>query len=323
MTPRISICIPNFNRAKCLEQVLDDCVNQTVQPYEIIVQDDSTDRREMRKIDRLITRFPQLRFYRNKHNIGLAANVNRVIRKSKGDFIAIVNNDDRLSVRYIECLQHAVSQHPKFNIYITNACAIDDDIKVTGEYRITQGNCVLKKGKGIQLLWRRYMINLISISGATLYRRTYLIEHMFHASYGNESDLNHALNLLSSQNLLYIDLPLYFVRMNTQNTSVLIRAESQRRNDYIHRCLHIYGTYQHAFKHIRWYMETPKSLYFLQLFIKYRYPLRAVLKQLTIRSVSEGLRIAYLALRYPFIYGLDTVRFYLHKKEISTFAPAR
>lgn len=317
----ISVCIPNYNRASNLKQVLRDCAQQTVPPFEIIIQDDSTDDREIRKIDALMHRYPQVRFYRNRKNLGLAANVNAVLKRARGQYIVIVNNDDRLSRTYIEQLQQAVKRYPGYNIYATNACAIDDKLSVIGEYRIATTDLRLKKRTGIRRLWKRFMINLISISGATMYRRSFLVAHPFRSELGNETDLDRALDLLASQDIMYIDTPIYFVRMNAQNTSVHIRSEEERRDLFIARCLSIYRAYARSFRHVQDYIETPKSIYVLQLLGKYRYSIKKVWKLLSISGMSEFIQIIVLAVRYPIVHGVDMLRFQLHKREIEQFAP--
>lgn len=323
LAANISVCIPNYNRADNLRQVLHDCIQQTIQPYEIIVQDDSTDLHEIKKIKRLMKRYPHVRYALNKKNIGLAANVNRVIKKARGNYVVIVNNDDRLSSEYIEQLEQALKKYPNFNVYATNACAIDDRLSVIGEYRIARCDAVIKKRTGIEMLWGRYMINLISISGAMMYRRSYIQSHLFDTSFGNETDLKNALHMLSTENIMYIDVPIYFVRMNAQNTSVQIRAETEDRNNFIDRCLTIYRSYEHNFRKVHFFPETPKSIYFLQLFGKYRYPWRNVLEMLAIKDTRELFRVLILAARYPFIHGYDLLQFQLHKKTIERFAPTQ
>ena len=188
---------------------------------------------------------------------------------------------------------------------------------------MAKSDMVIKKRTGIEMLWRRYMINLISISGAMMYRRSYIQSHSFDTSFGNETDLNNALHMLSTEDIMYRDVPIYFVRMNSQNTSVHIRAGTEDRNNFIDRCLTIYRSYERNFRKVRFFIETPKSIYFLQLFGKYRYPLRNVLVRLSIKDPRELFCVLMLAVRYPIIYGYDLLQFQLHKKTIERFAPTR
>jgi glycosyltransferase involved in cell wall biosynthesis len=215
---RISVCIPNFNRAQDLDDVLSDCMIQTSRPYEIIVQDDSFDTKEIKKIDRVIVRYKGVKFHRNKKNVGLASNVNRVVQRAKGDYVVIVNNDDRLSKYYIQEIQNAITKYPKYDVYTTNACAITDDGSVFGDYRLFETDKLIKPRVGIKSLWKNFFLNLISVSGATIYKRSYLQKNLFESKYGNESDLNNALKLLSRVNIMYVNLPIYYVRMNAANT---------------------------------------------------------------------------------------------------------
>lgn len=284
---RISVCIPNYNRAQDLDDVLNDCMIQTSKPYEVIVQDDSFDKKEIKKIDRVLAHYKGVKFYRNKKNIGLASNVNRVVQRAQGDYVVIVNNDDRLSKFYIEEIQNMITKYPKHDVYTTNACAITDDGSVFGDYRLFETDNLIKPKIGIKSLWNNFFLNLISVSGATIYKRSYLQKNLFESKYGNESDLNNALKLLSSVNIMYVNLPIYYVRMNAANTSVEVRSSHVRLESYIRNCIAIYSRYSTMFKGTPHYLARPKAVFFLQMKIKYHYSLQKVKEIIEIKNTSE------------------------------------
>ncbi len=318
---RISVCIPNYNRAENLDEVLQDCLNQTSKPFEIIVQDDSFKKTEIRRIDKVISRYKEIKFTRNSTNIGLAANVNGVIKKAKGEYVVIVNNDDRLSSKYIEEIQNSIISYPKFNIYTTNACAITDDRIVFGDYMLHPKNDVIEARRGIRRLWKNYFLNLISVSGATIYRSQYIQKNLFNIKYGNEADLDNALRLLSSQNIMYVNLPIYYVRMNRANTSVEVRSTTELLDAHINKCLNIYEKYKAHFRDTPQYLERPKTVYFLQLLFKYHYPLTKIKRMLRIERWLDLFVIIFMIPSYVLAQIRQRLLFQFYKHSYKEYHP--
>lgn len=318
---RISVCIPNYNRAKDLDDVLSDCVIQTSRPYEIIVQDDSFEQKEIKKIDRVIARYNNVTFYRNKKNLGLASNVNRVIQRAKGDYVVIVNNDDRLSKYYIQEIQNAITKYPKHYVYTTNACAITDDGRVFGDYRLFETDMLIKPKIGIKNLWKNFFLNLISVSGATIYKRSYLQKNLFESELGNEADLNNALKLLSTVHIMYVNKPIYYVRMNAANTSVEVRSNHEKLESYIRNCISIYARYRSQFKGTPHYLARPKTVFFLQMKIKYHYSLQKVKEIIEVKNVSEWFEIFLLIPKYILTQIKFRLLFQIHQFSYRKYHP--
>ncbi|MBN2466714.1 MAG: glycosyltransferase [Deltaproteobacteria bacterium] len=90
--PRVSVCIPTFNRKEYLRETLESVVSQSYQDFEIVVVDDgSTDGTEemLRDLEIPIR-------YAWQHNAGDAAARNRLIEHARGDYIAFIDSDDLL-----------------------------------------------------------------------------------------------------------------------------------------------------------------------------------------------------------------------------------
>ena len=89
-TPKVSVIIPTYNRAYCIERAVNSALSQTYHDYEIIVIDDgSTDttRDILKKYDHRITHIYQ-------PNRGISNARNHGIRLSKGKYIAFLDSDD-------------------------------------------------------------------------------------------------------------------------------------------------------------------------------------------------------------------------------------
>lgn len=90
----VSICIPTYNGEDFLKQTIDSVVNQSYRNIEIIITDDiSTD-----KTEEIISSYNdcRIKFFRNGKRQGLAGNWNAAVRKTSGEFIKILCQDDLL-----------------------------------------------------------------------------------------------------------------------------------------------------------------------------------------------------------------------------------
>ena len=89
---KVSIMVLTFNRSKLLKETIDSILNQTFKDFEIIVVDNySSDNTE-----EIINSYNdiRIRYFKNRNNGLLSINRNFAIKKSKGEFIAICDDDD-------------------------------------------------------------------------------------------------------------------------------------------------------------------------------------------------------------------------------------
>ena len=90
--PLISVVIPVYNRAHLIEKTINSVSEQSYKNLEIIIVDDcSTDNIEelIKKLNNL-----QIRFFKQKMNMGPSAARNRGVEEAKGELIAFLDSDD-------------------------------------------------------------------------------------------------------------------------------------------------------------------------------------------------------------------------------------
>ncbi|MFH1526678.1 MAG: glycosyltransferase family 2 protein [Bacteroidota bacterium] len=89
----LSIIIPTYNIA----EVLDDCLNSIIKysqdlSYEIIVVDNASSD----NIDEIIAKYKDIKFIKNKKNLGFGKASNQGFRIAKGTYILFLNSDTRI-----------------------------------------------------------------------------------------------------------------------------------------------------------------------------------------------------------------------------------
>lgn len=91
--PKISVCIPTYNREEYISQCIESVILQDYQNIEIIISDNySTD-----KTADIIKGFlsdRRIRFYQNDSNLGMYRNTEIAMNYSTGDYIAFLSSDD-------------------------------------------------------------------------------------------------------------------------------------------------------------------------------------------------------------------------------------
>lgn len=124
--PAVSIIIPVFNRAWCLEATLQSIHDQTFQNFEVIVVDDgSTDETQA-----LLRRFAGLRIHRWEDNRGVSAARNKGIQMARGEWICFLDSDDRWVANKLQVQVDWMQVHPECPASYTDEIWIRNSVRV-------------------------------------------------------------------------------------------------------------------------------------------------------------------------------------------------
>lgn len=121
--PAVSVVVLNWNGAHLLPVCLDSVRAQTFRDFEVIMPDNgSTDG----SVELVAERYPEVRVLRFSENLGFCLAVNAGIRASRGEFIALLNNDTELDARYLEELVGALRADPGLGMCAPKMVYYDD-----------------------------------------------------------------------------------------------------------------------------------------------------------------------------------------------------
>jgi glycosyltransferase involved in cell wall biosynthesis len=95
-TVLISICIPAYKNIEFLSRLMDSIAAQTFKDFEVVLTDDSPGQDVKELCDRYAARF-HLRYFRNQRQLGTPENWNEAVRRSSGEWIKIMHDDDWFS----------------------------------------------------------------------------------------------------------------------------------------------------------------------------------------------------------------------------------
>lgn len=166
--PRISICIPTYNRSDLLKKTLISVARQTVKPYEVIVADNCSED----DTEAVAKSFKGVIYYRNEHNLGLAGNSNRCIQLAKGNFVTILHSDDLIAPDWHEYWLCVLNRNldKDIGVFFSSIFTIDSNDKAKIVYRVLSKERVLGAGEAFNVLWSRNMCALPA-SGSIIFRK--------------------------------------------------------------------------------------------------------------------------------------------------------
>lgn len=149
-SPRVSICIPTYNRAGMVGCAIASALAQTYQDIEVVVVDNaSTD-----NIEEVVASFkdPRLRFVKNKENLGLFGNFNRCIEVARGEFLHILHSDDYIDPDFTETCVAFFDEHPNVALTFTSSITHIQDQVITVQY--ADKDKIIPAPEGFQRLLR-------------------------------------------------------------------------------------------------------------------------------------------------------------------------
>jgi len=114
--PKVTIAIPTFNRAAWIEGAVAGALAQSYSDFEVLVSDNaSTD-----ETASVLARFndPRVRVVRQETNLGLVGNWNACLAEARGEYIALVPDDDRISPWFLDRCMRLVETEPGLPIVL-------------------------------------------------------------------------------------------------------------------------------------------------------------------------------------------------------------
>lgn len=106
---RVSVVVPSYNHARYVDAALDSLLQQTRPPDEIVVIDDGSTDASPSRVRAFGARAGDRVRIVLRENRGAAATINEAIRLSTGDWVHILNSDDRFTPDRLEAMGRALA----------------------------------------------------------------------------------------------------------------------------------------------------------------------------------------------------------------------
>lgn len=100
-----------YNGAKYLREQIDSILTQTIQDFELVICDDCSTDETPNILHKYAQQDDRIRIYLNECNLGFKKNFENVIRKCKGEYIALSDQDDIWLPEHLEILLKAMNDN--------------------------------------------------------------------------------------------------------------------------------------------------------------------------------------------------------------------
>ena len=217
----ISVCLTHYNRPDKLAATLESLAKQTRAPDEVFVQDDCSPNDPTAVALAFTHRFKKFVYERNDKNLGMPGNLNKVVQKATGDFIANLHDADEFHPQLLEKWVAVLSRHPSAGLAF---CGYDAQSKPT---------VLQKPGRiwihdfeectpGHDFFERVYVGSSSSpIWGTVMVRREVYDRHLpFDSRFGMWSDVDMWMRVCGTHDIAYVAEPLIIL----DNTDTPVRA---------------------------------------------------------------------------------------------------
>lgn len=269
--PLVSICIPTYNGQKFITDAMDSAINQTYRPLEIVVSDDASKDAtlEMVKSFQNKTDIP-IHIFAHKPS-GIGANWNHSIKKSKGEYIKFLFQDDILAPTCVEkMMEIAVANKEVGMVYLKRDFLFDSADAKSIEWIQLYSNLHLswKKNliinrevtKGTDLLKDENLLNFpenkIGEPTAVLLKKEVFEKVGYFSEVLKQTlDIEFWYRLMKKYDVVYIDEKLLSFRLHN-NQATFINAKNELNESKFF--------YYSMYKKLFWYLcfKTQKKLFY-------------------------------------------------------------
>jgi len=120
--PKVSICIPTYNRKAYLKETLESVFAQTYKDYEVVVVDDGSTNGTDKMIEE--SNYPIKYFW--QENQGESAARNKLINLAEGKYITFIDSDDLLFPYAVEDMMNLIERNGSDTVAYSSYVGIDE-----------------------------------------------------------------------------------------------------------------------------------------------------------------------------------------------------
>ena len=138
--PKISVCIPAYNRAALLPSLLDSILSQDYADFEVVIAENCSPEREVIRAvaSDYAARHPgRLSYHENTANLGYDGNLRRLFELARGEYVLFMGNDDLMCPGALDKVAAAIGRYPDIGVLLRSYAAFDgtpDNVVQTFRY---------------------------------------------------------------------------------------------------------------------------------------------------------------------------------------------
>jgi len=119
--PKLSICIPAYNRAEHLPALLDSIITQNYSNVEIVISEDNSPQRQL--LGQIVQEYRQrgidyIHYFENEKTLGFDGNLRTLFARATGDFCVMMGNDDLLCPGALPTIGRLLAEYPGVTVVV-------------------------------------------------------------------------------------------------------------------------------------------------------------------------------------------------------------
>ena len=128
--PTVTVAITTRNRARLLKIAIESALNQTFTDTEILILDDASSD----DTSELVASYedPRLRYLRHEPSIGMAANWNYAYQVGRGEYVAVLHDDDYWAPTFLERAVAEFRAAPEAGLVYAAVLPVNEQGQVSG-----------------------------------------------------------------------------------------------------------------------------------------------------------------------------------------------
>lgn len=228
----VSVIMLTYNREKYVKKMIEDIINQTYTEFEFIIIDNGSSDESGTIADDYQKKDDRIKVFHlpEPHSIGFARNYG--VCKSQGEYIAFVDDDDRVDNEFLEFLVELMTEN---NADISMCGATEGDGITRNPQCLFDEKMVINGEEAVRMLIDRKYIR--AGMPTKLYRRQILEAYPFVENYKNEDIHTQYKYLLMSKVVAIHGVDHYYITRHASNvsgfTSDAGKWDSRTMQDYL------------------------------------------------------------------------------------------
>lgn len=129
--PLISVIIPVYNPPiKYIKNAISSVINQSYSNWELVISDCSNNKKLSKLLKKYNSKYPNIHIYSTKKRLHISENSNNALKYTKGEFIALLDQDDLLPLNTFFELAKYMTLYPDADIFYSDEDKIDNKGKL-------------------------------------------------------------------------------------------------------------------------------------------------------------------------------------------------
>lgn len=204
--PLLSIAMPTYNSSeRWLREAIDSVMAQAYQNWELCIADDASTRPSVRRVlEEFTARDPRIRVTYRSENGHISRSSNSALEMARGEFIVLMDHDDRLPKHALYYVAREINRHPQADLIFSDEDRLDEQGQRIDPY--------FKLGWDSELFRRQNLISHLGVYRTAVARAI----GGFRTGYEGSQDWDFALRFVEAiphEHIRHIPRVLYHWRM--------------------------------------------------------------------------------------------------------------